>query len=52
VRLGGNPVCFAGPVAGLHLPHLTDRLSYKDLAGRDEIWKAFGSDSEWVRLRE
>jgi hypothetical protein len=26
-------------------------LSYEDLAGRDKVWKAFGADPEWQKLR-
>ena len=26
-------------------------LSYEDLASRDRLWKAFGADPEWQKLR-
>ena len=26
-------------------------LSYQDLADRDKVWKAFGADPAWQRLR-
>jgi hypothetical protein len=33
------------------MPCLTYMLSYDDLAARDRLWKAFGSDPEWQKLR-
>ncbi len=50
-RLGMNPVFFAEAVVGSKLPHLSYMLAYEDLAARDRLWKAFGSDPEWLKLR-
>jgi hypothetical protein len=50
-RLGMNPVFFGEALIGARLPHLTYMLAYEDLAARDRVWKAFGSDPEWLRLR-
>lgn len=50
-RLGMNPVFFGEALVGDKLPHLTYMLAYDDLAARDRVWKAFGSDPEWLRLR-
>ena len=36
---------------GARQPNLTYMLSYEDLAGRDKVWKAFGADPEWQKLR-
>lgn len=50
-RAGGQPVFFGETVAGPNQPSLTYMLSYEDLAGRDKVWKAFGADPEWQKLR-
>jgi len=50
-RLGMNPVFFGEALIGSKLPHLTYMLAYEDLAARDRLWRAFGSDPEWLRLR-
>jgi hypothetical protein len=50
-RAGGQPVFFAETFVGARQPNLTYMLSYDDLAGRDKVWKAFGADPEWQKLR-
>jgi hypothetical protein len=50
-RLGMNPVFFGEAIFGSKLPHLTYMLAYDDLAARDRVWKAFGADPEWQKLR-
>ncbi len=50
-RLGMNPVFFGEAIVGSSLPHLSYMLAYDDLAARDRVWKAFGSDPEWQKLR-
>ena len=50
-RAGGQPVFFGETVIGPNQPSLTYMLSYEDLAGRDKVWKAFGADSTWQKLR-
>jgi len=50
-RAGGQPVFFAETLAGPNQPSLTYMLSYEDLAGREKVWKAFGADPEWQKLR-
>jgi hypothetical protein len=50
-RAGGQPVFFGETVIGPNQPSLTYMLSYEDLAGRDKVWKAFGADPTWVKLR-
>ncbi|MDE3197837.1 MAG: NIPSNAP family protein [Acidobacteriota bacterium] len=50
-RLGMNPVFFGEALIGPRLPHLTYMLCYDDLAARDRLWKQFGSDPEWLKLR-
>ncbi|MCU1235868.1 MAG: family containing protein [Candidatus Solibacter sp.] len=50
-RAGGQPVFFGETIVGARQPNLTYMLSYEDLAGREKVWKAFGADPEWQRLR-
>jgi NIPSNAP len=50
-RAGGQPVFFGETLIGANQPNLTYMLSYDDLAGRDKVWKAFGADPEWQKLR-
>ena len=50
-RLGMRPVFFAETIAGAQMPNLVYMLSYDDLASREKLWKAFGADPEWQKLR-
>jgi hypothetical protein len=50
-RLGMNPVFFGEAIVGGRMPHLTYMLAYDDLATRERLWKAFGSDPAWAKLR-
>jgi hypothetical protein len=50
-RLGMSPVFFGQTIVGRNMPSLTYMLAYDDLAARDRVWKAFGSDPEWQKLR-
>jgi hypothetical protein len=50
-RLGMAPVFFGRAVAGPRMPSLSYMLSFDDLAARDRLWRAFGSDPEWQKLR-
>ncbi len=50
-RLGMAPVFFGQTIIGRNIPNLTYMLSYDDLAARDRLWKEFGADAEWKKLR-
>jgi hypothetical protein len=50
-RLGMNPVFFGQTRFGRNVPNLTYMLAYDDLAHRESLWKEFGSDPEWQKLR-
>jgi len=50
-RCGMLPVFFGETLIGRNLPNLTYMLAYDDLAARDKVWKAFGADAEWQKLR-
>jgi hypothetical protein len=50
-RCGMLPVFFGETLIGRNLPNLTYMLAYDDLAMRDKVWKTFGADPEWQKLR-
>lgn len=50
-RLGMQPVFFGETIVGSQQPNLKYMLSYEDLAARDRLWQAFGSDPEWNQLK-
>lgn len=50
-RLGMRPVFFAETIVGARMPNLVYMLSYDDLASREKLWKEFGADPEWQKMR-
>jgi hypothetical protein len=50
-RLGMSPIFFGQGVFGRNLPSVTYMLAFDDLASRESLWKAFGADAEWRKLR-
>lgn len=50
-RVGLTPVFFGETVIGEMRPNLTYMLTFDDMAEHDKNWKAFGSDSEWKRIK-
>jgi hypothetical protein len=50
-RLGMAPVFFGQTVVGRNLPSLTYMLAFDDLASRERLWRSFGADPEWQKLR-
>jgi hypothetical protein len=50
-KVGMAPVFFGSTIVGRNMPNLTYMLGYDDLAARDKVWKAFGSDPDWAKLR-
>ena len=50
-RLGMRPVFFAETIVGARMPNLVYMLSFDDLASREKLWKAFGADPEWQKMR-
>jgi hypothetical protein len=49
-RLGMRPVFFGETIVGPRQPNLMYMLSFDNLAERDRLWSAFGSDPEWKKL--
>jgi hypothetical protein len=50
-RTGLLPVFFAQTIVGTGLPSLTYMLAYDSLEAREENWRKFLNDPEWIKLR-
>lgn len=50
-RLNFNPVFYSEVVSGSKMPNLMYMTSFESMDDRNAHWKAFGSDSAWVRLK-
>src|SRR5579872_1962451 len=50
-RLGMLPVFYGETIVGAKMPNLVYMLSFDDLASGDRLWRAFGADPEWQKLR-
>jgi len=49
-RLQMRPVFFGETIVGPRQPNLTYMLSFDDLAARENLWHAFGTDPAWKTL--
>lgn len=50
-RLGFNPVFYSETLIGTFRPNLVYMITFDDIAAHDRLWKAFGADPEWNKLR-
>ncbi|WP_461449894.1 NIPSNAP family protein [Mucilaginibacter sp.] len=50
-RLGFKPVFYSETLIGAERPNLTYMVTFDNMAAHDSLWKAFGSDPEWVKLK-
>jgi len=50
-RCGLQPVFFGHTVIGPGLPSLTYMLAYESIEAREEAWRTFLSDPDWIKLR-
>ncbi len=50
-RCGLLPVFFGKTVIGSGLPSLTYMLAYASVEAREEAWRKFLSDPDWIKLR-
>lgn len=50
-RLNMTPVFFGQTIIGRNMPNLTYMLCYDDLAMREKVWRDFGADPEWQKMR-
>lgn len=49
-QLGMRPIFFGETIVGPKQPNLMYMLSFDNLAERDRLWRAFGSDPKWKEL--
>ena len=50
-RLGFKPVFYSETLIGTVRPNLTYMVTFDNMAAHDNLWKAFGSDPEWIKLK-
>lgn len=50
-RLNFNAVFYGEVIAGSRMPNLMYMTSFNNKADRDEHWKKFGEDPEWMKLK-
>ena len=51
-KVGMHPVFFGqATLFGQKLPNITYMLAFDDLAAREKLWKDFGADPDWKKLR-
>jgi hypothetical protein len=50
-RIGCRPVFYGETLIGNFRPNLTYMLTFDDMDAHDRLWKAFGSDPEWNKLK-
>ena len=50
-RLGFKPVFYSETLIGGFRPNLMYMITFDDMDAHDRLWKAFGSDAEWNRIK-
>jgi hypothetical protein len=50
-KVGMLTVFFGRSIIGPNQPSLSYMLAYDDLAARDKLWRSFGADPDWQKLR-
>jgi hypothetical protein len=50
-RLGFNAVFYAEVLAGKAMPNLMYMTSFDNMESRNQHWKAFGDDPQWIKLK-
>lgn len=50
-RLGFKPVFYSETLIGGYRPNLVYMITFDDTAAHDRLWKAFGADPEWNKLK-
>ena len=51
-RSGIHPVLYADTVFGLNQPNMAYLIPFESEAHREKAWATFGSDPDWVRIRD
>jgi hypothetical protein len=47
-----NPVFYSQAIAGANMPNLMYMTTFENMESRDAHWKAFGSDSHWMAMKD
>jgi len=50
-RLGFKPVFYSETLIGSFRPNLMYMVTFDDMDAHDRLWKAFGSDPDWIRIK-
>lgn len=50
-RLGFKPVFYSETIIGAARPNLTYMVTFDNMEAHGRLWKAFGSDPEWIKLK-
>jgi len=50
-RLGFKPVFYSETLIGTVRPNLVYMITFDDMDGHDQKWKAFGADADWNRIK-
>ena len=50
-RLGFKPVFYSETIIGADRPNLTYLVTFDNMEAHSQLWKAFGSDPEWIKLK-
>jgi hypothetical protein len=50
-RLGFKPVFYSETLIGTVRPNLVYMVTFDDMDGHDQKWKAFGADADWNRIK-
>ncbi len=51
-RSGIHPILYADTIAGPDMDNLTYIIPFASLGDREKAWDTFGSDPEWLKVRE
>lgn len=51
-RLGFEPVFFGQAITGTQQPNLVYMITFDDMAEKEALWKAFGSDPAWAAIKD
>jgi len=51
-KSGIHPILYSSTVIGPNMPNLTYLTPFEDLATREKAWDTFGSDPEWLKVRQ
>ncbi len=51
-KSGIHPVLYGDTIVGPNMPNMAYLIPFENLAAREAAWAAFGSNPDWVRIRD